>query len=169
MGRYWSLVSLKQKKKLIDQLTAIVKTNDIDQINARYKSVRNAQHDCLKDRYNKLDTLFLSRIQGANFGEMMVLSMVGLLVILTAITFRPDSLFGDCFAIVLSSAVCFIYFTVLDLIIMRKRFFLSIDTKGDFGMTEERIMTSRLDQITSIILIIMVIVSMVGVMWSIRL
>lgn len=159
---------VKKKKTLINQLTAIVKTNDIDQINARYQAVRNAQHECLKDRYNKLDTLFLSRIQGANFGEMMVLSMVGLLVILTAISFRPDSLFGDCFAIVLSSAICFIYFTVLDLIIMRKRFFLSIDKKGDFGMTSDRLSASKLDQVTSIILIIMIILAMVGVMWNTR-
>ena len=153
---------IKKKKHLIDQLSSIIKTNDTQKISDTYQKLRNAKHKCLKPVVSKLDILVLSRIQGTSFGEILVLSMLGALVIITAIVFRPIGIFGDCFGIVLSASVCFIYFTVLDLIVMRATFFLEMDEKGKFLLSKDIPRTTSLDLIASITLILVVIFAMMG-------
>lgn len=158
--------SIAKKRDLVQQLSSIVQTNNAKEIDARYQKLRNAGHKCLRHVTDKLDTLTLSRIQGANFGEMLVLSMVGVLVVMTAVVFRPDGWFGDCFAIVLSAAICFIYFTVIDLIIMRGEFFLKMRENGKFYLSSSVMKETRLDLVISVILIMVLIAAMIGVMWS---
>lgn len=155
-----------KQRALIEDISSIVKTSSVKKIDKTYRELRNSGHKCLLDVTDKLDALTLSRIQGANFSELLVLSMVGLLVVLTALVFRPDGVFGDCFAIVLSASVCFIYVTVLDLIENRSQFFLDMDEENNFHIAPKVIRESRLETISSVVLILVVLSAMIGVMWS---
>jgi len=168
MIRYVETIGPRQKaqrKALIDKLTGIVKTSNVEKINAYYQDLRNGGHKCFRDITEKLDALVLSRTQGANFGELLVLFLVGMLGILMLSVYRPHYFAGDCFAIVLAAAIAFMFFMVVDLMRMRSQFFLEMDDKGKFSMSREIMQVSLIDTVVSGVLVLVVILAMVGAMW----
>ncbi|TNE29151.1 MAG: DMT family transporter [Alphaproteobacteria bacterium] len=156
---------IKQKKTLIDKLTAIVKTSDVEKIDAYYQDLRNGGHKCFRDVTEKLDALVLSRMQGANFGEVLVLFLVGMLGILMLSVYRPPYFAGDCFAIVLAAAIAFMFFMVVDLMRLRSQFFLELDDKGKFRMSRDIMRATLIDTVVSGVLVLVVILATLGAMW----
>ncbi len=157
--------SKKKQKELVDEVAAIVRTDEARGIDAHYRSLRNAGHEFLDEISDKLDALALSRIQGASFGEMLVLSLVGTLTVATTVVFRPVDFVADCFSVVLSAALVFIYFTVIDLITQRSDFFLEVDEDGKFHLSPQALRSHRGEIVLSAVLIFVIIAAMVGVMW----
>ncbi len=156
---------VKKKVDLIRQVTSIIRTNDLEEVDRHYQKIRNAKHKWMLAITDKLDALVLSRLQGANFGEMLVLLLIGFLSILTLTVYRPPYFVGDAFAIILSAATVFVFFTTVDLIRLRRKFFLDVDAKGHFKMSKEVTRITRLDMIVSIVLVMVVVTAMMGVMW----
>lgn len=156
---------IKQKKTLIDKLTGIVKTSDVGKIDQYYQDLRNGGHKCFREVTEKLDALVLSRMQGANFGEVLVLFLVGMLGILMLSVYRPPYFAGDCFAIVLAAAIAFMFFMVVDLMRLRSQFFLELDDKGKFRMSRDIMRATLVDTVVSGVLVLVVILATLGAMW----
>lgn len=156
---------VKDKKTLIDKLTGIVKTSDVEKIDEYYQYLRNGGHKCFRDVTEKLDALVLSRTQGANFGEVLVLFLVGMLGILMLSVYRPSYFAGDFFAIVLAAAIAFMFFMVVDLMRLRSQFFLELDDKGKFRMSRDVMRATLTDTVVSGVLVLVVILATLGAMW----
>jgi drug/metabolite transporter (DMT)-like permease len=157
--------SQKKQRELVEQVAAVVRTSDVHEIDEHYRALRNSGHEFLRRVSDKLDALALSRIQGANFGEMLVLSLVGLLTVGTTVVFRPPVFVADCFAVVLSAAMVFIYFMIYDLIRERARFYLELDERGQFGLSASALHASRFEIVLSTGLLVIIIAATIGALW----
>lgn len=142
-------------------VVAMVKTPDLRSINAHYRAIRNAPVRALEPVHTQLDQLVLSKAEGANFGEMFILFMVGVLMIVASCVYRPESLIADIFAIVLSVAVVFIFFTVLDLIKERQKFHLEEDGQGHFGLSGDVMRSYTSERVISALLILLILAALV--------
>ncbi len=152
----------------IRHVVAMVSTNNRRDIDRHYRAVRNAGEKALSGINNDLDELAVSKIRGASFAEVFILMLIGILTIVTALTFRPTDIVGDSFSIVLSLTVAFIFFTVVDLQNKRREFYLQRDDAGHrsiaAGLTQD--MTS--ERAISIVLILFVLAAFLGLLWAKR-
>jgi hypothetical protein len=75
-----------------EHVLGIVTTNDISQVNAHYRAVRNNASKALAAVYGPLDQLALSKVRGTTFSEMFIIFIVGLLTVFSSVVFRPNDL-----------------------------------------------------------------------------
>ncbi|MDE2336992.1 MAG: DMT family transporter [Alphaproteobacteria bacterium] len=115
----------------------IITTNDIAEVDAHYRAVRNDGNPRLAAIHDRLDQLVLSKVRGTNFSEMFVIFIVGALTVLSSMVYRPDTLIADGFAIVVPLSVVFIFFTLIDLVDKRRRFYLAAGRDGQMGLARE--------------------------------
>lgn len=158
----------KAKSALVQKLLEIVKTSDTAAIEKSYQALRNGGHKVIGSMTGKLDALALSRLQGVNFGEMLVLFLIGLLSIAVLIIFRTTNFVGDCFAVVLSATTVFMFFTTVDLVRQRREFHLDIDKIGGYGFSKKVTKTEWVDIMASVILVLAVVAAVIGVLWARR-
>ena len=140
----------------IDHVVAIVSTNNAATVNRHYRIVRNADEPALAGIYNQFDELTTSKLQGTSFAEMFILLLVGTLIVVTSMVFRPADIVGDSFSVVLSLTVMFIFFTVFDLQNQRRKFYLERESNGHRSISSKVIGNMAGEQAISAVLIVMI-------------
>jgi len=146
-------------------ILSIVRVDDPAKVNEHYRAVRNAPNKLLENIHNQLDQLALSKVQGASFGELFILFMVGMLMIVSSCVYRPDNMIADIFSIVLSLTVVFIFFTVLDLLKQRRQFHIEEDEAGQLSLAKELTRNYMSERIMSGMLILLILSALVWLLW----
>ncbi len=149
--------------KLIMNVCEIMKNNNPVEINRLYSNSVDNNND--EEISTNLDKLVLSKLHSTNFGDLFVTSIVGLLIAGVTILYRPNNLIGDLFAIILTSSVAFMFFTLVDLNNERKDFHIEIDKKGNKKLSDIAVTDKKTDVIISVIVILILSVSFTGLLW----
>lgn len=149
---------------LIERILAMMHTGEAIKISQHYKHLRNDTKD-MQPVQHKLDALVLSRIEGVNFSEIFILSLIGMLTIMMTVVYRPNIFVADCFAIVLTTAIVFAFFMVIDLVKKRKVFNLMADEQGRFSLTKNVLEDASDEGALATAMIVLVIAAFTLLMW----
>jgi drug/metabolite transporter (DMT)-like permease len=155
----------KAAQKYKDHVLGIITTDDNAAIAEHYRVVRNVKNKHISAMHNELDQLVLSKSQGTSFSEMFTLFLVGLLTIVMLIVYRPLYFIADGYSIVLSLAVIFVFFTVLDLSNQRHRFYLERDAEGDMSLSQKLTDDLSIERVISVVMILCVLAALMGLLW----
>lgn len=150
-------------QELIGRIIAMLQTNNTRIIAGHYDYLRNDVQE-LKPVQDKLDALALSKVEGVNFSEILVLSMTGLLTVAMTVFFRPHNFIADCFAIVLTTAIAFVFFVVLDLVNKRAIFNLRAGEGGRITLASEALNEATGEMAIAAIMLIAVVTAFVFLM-----
>lgn len=155
---------LSHKTILVQNIMAIIQTNESVKIAQHYDYLRNDVKE-MQPMQDRLDALALSRVEGVNFAEIFVLSLIGMLTIMMTVLYRPASFTADCFAIVLTLSVVFVFFTVVDLVKKRRTFNLKVDEYGRFNLTDKVLKNFTGERVISTLMIFLVAGAFIFLMW----
>lgn len=152
----------------IAHVVAMVSTNDAAAVNLHYRAVRNAGEKAMAGINNDLDELAVSKVRQTSFAEVFILTLVGLLIIATAMVFRPTDIVGDSFAVVLSLTIVFIFFMVLDLHNKRREFYLQREANGHRTLAASTTQDLTAERAISLVLILFILAAYIGLLWAKR-
>lgn len=147
------------KKEIFIKIQNILLVTSKDKLFFIYKKLFSENTDDIKelDISFLINQLMISKSKIISFGEKFVLFITGTLTLFTSVYYRNSDFFSDIFSIILSTAVVFTYFNVIDTDMERRKTFIYYEN-GYIHLSETRFSEKKEDRNMAVILLFSVVI-----------